>query len=213
MNSKTVIQSWLDRYNSAGNTMSDLSFDNLPFLIEKEPVYNMAGQKVSKSYYDVDNREAVRIVYGRIVYDYSYGEVVYPDVFLGLKKTVHYFDCEAEIVFSKELQPYYFNLEPVFLGDGSETVIGFSSQKLRKVLKEERFAADDYLQAQNPNLYDLLYNRYTSEYNRYLRTGNKTSLVAAMNSEADAGINAVFNNEVFGYAPMTVKELILMNLQ
>lgn len=213
MDSKLVIQSWLDKYNTSGITMSDLSFDNLPFLIEKEPIYNMKGQKVSKSYYDIDGREAVRIEYGRIIGDYTYNEVVYPDVFLGLKKVVHYFDCESEIAYSKDLQPYYFNLLPVFLGDGSETVVGFSSQKLRKVLKDERFAADDYLQAQNPNLYDLLYNRYTSEYNRYLRTGNKTSLVAAMNAETDEGINSVFNNEVFDYAPMTVKELILMNLQ
>lgn len=213
MNSKIVIQSWLDRYNTSGITMSDLSFDNLPFLIEKEPIYNMKGQKVSKSYYDTDGREAVRIVYSRIIDNYTYNDVVYPSVFLGLQKLVHYLDCEGEFAFTKDLQPYYFNLLPVFIGDGSETVIGFSSQKLRKVLKDERFAADDYLQAQNPNLYDLLYNRYTSEYNRYLRTGNKTSLVAAMNAETDEGINAVFNNEVFGYAPMTVKELILMNLQ
>lgn len=213
MNSKIVIQSWLDRYNTSGITMSDLAFDNLPFLIEKEPIYNMKGQKVSKSYYDTDGREAVRIVYSRIIDNYTYNDVVYPNVFLGLKKIVHYLDCESEIAYSKDLQPYYFNLLPVFIGDSSETIIGFSSQKLRKVLKDERFAADDYLQAQNPNLYDLLYNRYTSEYNRYLRTGNKTSLVSAMNAEADEGINAVFSNEVFGYAPMTVKELILMNLQ
>lgn len=59
----------------------------------------------------------------------------------------------------------------------------------------------------------MLYTRYTDEYNRYLSTGNKTNLVTAMNMESDAGINAVFNKEVFGYEPMTVKELILMNLQ
>lgn len=210
---KIVIQSWLDRYNTSGITMSDLSFDNLPFLIEKEPIYNMKGQKVSKSYYDIDNREAVRIVYSRIIGNYTYNEVSYSNVFLGLKKIVHYLDCEGDITYSKDLQPYYFNLLPVFIGDGSETVIGFSSQKLRKVLKEERYAADDYLQAQNPNLYDLLYNRYTDQYNRYLRTGHKTELVTAMNDETDVNIIAVFNNEVFGYAPMTVKELILMNLQ
>jgi len=80
-------------------------------------------------------------------------------------------------------QFYSFDLHPVFAGDGYETVVGFSSQKLRKILKDERYAADDFLQAQNPNLYDLLYNRYTVEYDRYLRTGKKEGLVSAMNYE------------------------------
>lgn len=213
MSAQMVLDHYLEKYQTLANTLTDISFDCLPFLIEKEPIYNMKGQKVSKSYYDKSDREAVRIEYGKIVETYSHNGVDYPSVYVGMKKTIHYLDWAGEIVYSKNLQPYYFNLLPVFIGDGTETIIGFSSQKLRKVLKEERYAADDYLQSQNPNLYDLLYNRYTDEYNRYLRTGKKTSLVTAMNTESDAEINAVFNNEVFGYAPMTVKELILMNLQ
>lgn len=213
MDSKLVIQSWLDKYNTSGATISDLSFDNLPFLIEKEPQYNMKGQKVSKSYYDIDNREAVRIVYSRIIGNYTYNEVSYSNVFLGLKKIVHYLDCESEIAYSKDLQPYFFDLLPVFLGDGSETVVGFSSQKLRKVLKEERYAADDYLQAKNPQLYAMLYDSYGNEYNGYLRTGVKDAFVDVMNAETNLGILSVLNNEVFGFEPMTVKELIIMNLQ
>lgn len=195
------------------NSLTDKDFSNISWLNEREPIYNMKGEKVSKSYFYENKKEAVRIEYSKIIGNYEYNEVTYPETFLGWKKCMCWLDWAGEIGFRKEMQPYYFNLEPVFLADGTETVIGFSSPKMRKSMKEERYAADDYLQAKNPNLYDLLYNRYTSDYNRYLRTGNKTSLVAAMNSEADAGINAVFNNEVFGYAPMTVKELILMNLQ
>jgi len=213
MSAQIVLNYYFDLYQTSGNTLSDISFDNLPFLVEKEPVYNMKGQKVSKSYYDQTGREAVRLTYNQIIETFNYNGVNYDNVFVGMAKTIHYLDWAGEIAYSKSLQPYYFNLLPVFLGDGTETVVGFSSQKLRKILKEERFAADDYLQAQNPALYDMLYNRYTNEYNRYLRTGNKSSLVTAMNAETDAEINSVFNNQVFGYEPMTVKELILMNLQ
>lgn len=213
MDSKIVLQSWLDRYNTSGTTMSDLSFDNLPFLIEKEPLYNMKGQKVSKSYFDLDNREAVRIIYSRIIGDYNYNAVVYSNVFLGFKKSVNYFDCEAKVAYSKELQPYEFNLEPVFLGDGTETLVGFSSQKQREILKSERYKADDYLSAKNPQLYALLYYKYSKEYNGYLTTGVKANFITAMNNEIDVSILAVLNKEVFGYEPMTVKELIIMNLQ
>lgn len=212
MGAQIVLDHFFEKYQTLGNTLTDVSFDNISFLKEMEPIYNLKGQKVSKSYY-AESKEAIRITYGKIYETYNYNGVDYANVLVGLSKTIHYMDWAGEIAYSKRLQPYYFNLLPVFLGDGSETVAGFSSQKLRKILKEERFAADDYLQAQNPSLYDLLYNRYTDDYNRYLRTGNKTSLVDAMNNETDSAINAVFDNEVFGYEPMTVKELILMNLQ
>lgn len=195
------------------NTLTDQDFSNFSWLNEREPVSNMKGEKVSKSYYYKNTREAIRIEYSKIVGDHEYNGVTYSDTYLGWKKFMCWIDWAGEIAVRKEMQPYYFNLEPVFIGDGTEIVIGFSSPKMRKSMKEERFAADDYLQSKNPMLYDLLYNRYTDEYNRYLRTGNKTSLVTALNAESDSAINAVFNNEVFGYEPMTIKELIIMNLQ
>ncbi|WP_163401399.1 hypothetical protein [Flavobacterium fluviatile] len=208
-----VIQHYLDKYQTMANTMTDIDFSNLSFLTEKEPIYNMAGQKVSKSYFDKKGREAVRICYNRIYGNYIYNDVVYPNVFLGFSKTVCYLDWSGEIVNRKSLQPYEFNLEPVFLGDGTETVVGFSSQKQREILKTERFKADDYLAGKNPQLYAFLYAKYGNVYNTYLRTGIKNDLVDALNNEVDTEILAVLNNEVFGYEPMTVKELIIMNLQ
>lgn len=208
-----VLQHYLDKFQTMANTMTDISFDCLPFLIEKEPVYNMAGQKVSKSYFDKSGREAIRIAYGRMYGDYTYNSVVYNDVFLGFSKVIYYLDWAGEIAYSKNLQPYEFNLQPVFIGDGTETVVGFSSAKMRKVLKEERFAADDFLSGKNPQLYALIFSRYTNEYNGYLRTGVKEELVTAMNAESNVDILAVLNNEVFGFEPMTVKELIFLNLQ
>jgi hypothetical protein len=213
MSAQIVIQYHLDKFQTMANTMSDISFDNLPFLQERESIYNMKGQKVSKSYYDQKGKEAVRITYDRVFGDYKYNETIYPNVFLGLQKTIHYMDWAGEIAYSKKKQFYAFDLQPVFVGDGTETVVGFSSQKQRQILKSERLSADDYLQAKNPKLYALLYASYKDEYNEYLRTGVCTAFVNRLNNETNVDIKAVLNNEVFGYEPMTVKELIIMNLQ
>ena len=208
-----VLDHYLDKFQTLGNTLTDISFDNLPFLQEKEPLYNMKGQKVSKSYHDTKGKEAIRITYDRVFGDYEYNGTVYPNVFLGLQKTVHYMDWAGQIAYSKKKQFYSFDLQPVFIGDETETVVGFSSQKLRKVLKDERFAADDYLQSMNPVLHSTLYQAYQVEYNTYLRTGISQPFVTAVNNETNPQVLAMLNKEVFGYEPMTVKELVIMNLQ
>jgi hypothetical protein len=195
------------------NTLTDQDFSNFSWLNEHEPVSNMKGEKVSKSYYYKNEKEAIRIEYFKIIGDYEYNGVTYPGTYLGWKKSMCWIDWVGDVAVRKEMQPYYFNLEPVFLGDGTETVIGFSSPKMRKSMKEERYAADDYLQAKNPQLYAILYARYGNEYNAYLCTGVKDSFVTVINSETDEEILATLNNEVYGYDPMTVKELIIMNLQ
>lgn len=213
MSAKIVLDYYLEQFQTLGNTLTDIPFDNLPFLQEKEPFYNMKGQKVSKSYHDTNGKEAIRITYDRVFGDYEYNGTVYPNVFLGLQKTVHYLDWAGAIAYSKKKQFYSFDLQPVFLGDGNETVVGFSSQKQRQILKSERFSADDYLQAMNPQLYEALYRQYQVEYNSYLRTGVSTAFVNALNNETNPQILAMLNKEVFGFEPMTVKELVIMNLQ
>lgn len=194
------------------STLTDKDFSKFSWLNEREPVSNMKGEKVSKSYYFENKKEAIRIEYSKIVGDYLYNDIVYPNTYLGWRKDMSWIDWAGEIGYKKAMQPYYFNLEPVFVGDGTETIIGFSSPKMRKSMKEERYAADDYLQSKNPNLYALLYGRYTAQYEFYLKTGKKANLVTAINGEDDADIIAVFENLVFG-TEITVKELILMNLQ
>jgi hypothetical protein len=90
MSAQIVLDHYLEKYQTSGNTLTDISFDNLPFLQEREPLYNMKGEKVSKSYHDTQGREAIRITYDRVFGDYQYNGTVYPNVFLGLQKTVHY---------------------------------------------------------------------------------------------------------------------------
>jgi hypothetical protein len=213
MSVQIVLDYYLELFQTLGNTLTDISFDNLPFLQEKEPVYNMKGQKVSKSYLDTKGKEAIRITYDRVFGNHEYNGTVYPNVFLGLQKTVHYMDWAGEIAYSKKKQFYSFDLQPVFIGDGTETVAGFSSQKQRQILKSERLSADDYLQGMNSQLYAMLYNLYQNQYSAYLRTGIKTEFVTALNTESNIDVLAVLNNEVFGFEPMTIKELIIMNLQ
>lgn len=212
MSAEIVIQHYLDKYQTLGNTLTDINFDNLSFFTTKEKIIDMKGQWVSKSYYAVNDKEAVRITYEKLYGTHTHNGVEWPNVFLGVGKSIHYLDWAGEIATTKRKQPEYFDLKPVFLGDGTETVVGFLSQKQRQILKTERYNADDYLQAKNPNLYAMLYGRYTSTYEFYLKTGKKEALVAAIAAEADADINAAFDNLVYG-TEITVKELILMNLQ
>jgi|GEM_PF-1303515 len=212
-NAIVVLDYFLKKYKINNNRISDFDYSNFSFLSAREPVYNMKGQKVSKSFYAENGKETIRQVYTKIYGKHTFKDVEYDGVFLGMQKSIQSIDWAGEVVTdrTKEQKPYYFTLQPVFVGDGTETVTGFSSQKMRKVLKTERYNADDYLQAQNPSLYALLYNNYL-QYESYLRTGDKTALVTAINNEQNAGINAVFNNTVYG-TEITVKQLILDNLQ
>lgn len=208
-----IIEHYLEKFQTIANTSTDISFDCLPFLYAKEPDYNMKGVKVLKSYFDIKGKEAVRIQYIKIFEDYVYNGVTYPSLFIGVRKDIRYFDWSGQIAYTKSLQPYYFALQPIFMGDGTETIKGFSSQKQRKILKEERYAADEWLNSQNPNLYAMLYAKYGAIYQTYLRTGFKDDLLNAFEAETDPAILTVFNNQVFGMEPMTVKELIIINLQ
>lgn len=208
-----VLEHYLNKFKTRANTLTDISFDCLPFLYAKEPDYNMKGIKVSKSYFDKLHRETIRITYNKIIDDFVYNGISYTNVFKGIRKDILYFDWAGNVAFTKKLQPYYFALQPIFLGDGTETIKGFSSQKQRKILKEERYAADEWLNSQNPDLYAMLYSKYGVVYQAYLRTGFKSDLVNAIEAEVDPAILSVFNNEVYGMEPMTVKELIILNLQ
>lgn len=190
------------------NTLVDQDFSQISWLNEREPVKNMKGEKVSKSYYYQNKKEAIRITYHKIFETYEDIE----NVFVGIKKQIHWIGWDGEIGKTKHLQPYYFNLEPVTLGDGTETIVSYSSPKMRSFLKDERYSADDYLQSKNPTLYNLLYSNYTTEYELYLKTGDKTTLVNSMENEADASVNAVFNSLVYN-SEITIKQLIISTLQ
>lgn len=212
MSTTIVLNYYLDLYQTAGNTLTDIDFSNLSFLKEREPIYNMKGQKVFKSYYDTNSKEAIRIEYKRVFGNHTYNGLVYSNVFLGLQKTVHYMDWAGEIAYSKVKQFYEFDLEPNF-NAGSLIPTGFSSQKQRQILKSERYAADDFLQSKNPDLYSLIYGVYTKDYEYYIKTGKSQNLINAINAETNTQINAAFNRIVDGYDTLTVKELIIMNLQ
>lgn len=211
------------------NTLVDKDFSQFSWLIEVEPTKDIKGQRVSKSYYAYPNlgikaktkyiikgketesglKEAIRITYHKM-YETVNG---IENVFVGVYKNFHWIDWAGNIGATKSDKPYYFTLEPVFIGDGTNTLVGFSSPKMRSMMKEERYSADDYLQAKNPDLYALIYGNYKDEYSAYLSTGKKDALVTAIENESNEQISEILNKEVLGLEPLTIKELILMNLQ
>lgn len=190
------------------DTLVDKDFSHMSWLNEREPVKNMKGEKVSKSYYYQNKKEAIRITYHKLFETYKGVD----NVFIGVQKKKHWIDWAGEIGRTLIEGAYYFTLEPVTLGDGTETIVGYSSPKQREFLKDERNAADDYLQSQNPTLYNLLYSNYTTAYELYLKTGDKTALENSMDNEADASVNAVFNSLVYN-SEITIKQLIISTLQ
>jgi hypothetical protein len=48
-------------------------------------------------------------------------------LFLGVGKSILYLDWAGEVANTKAKQPEYFNLEPVFIGDGTESSCRLSS--------------------------------------------------------------------------------------
>ncbi|MFK5971471.1 MAG: hypothetical protein QM487_15325 [Candidatus Marithrix sp.] len=207
-NAKLVIQKYIEDNKTVGKTIVDLPFDNLPFLTAKEPVFNMKGEKISKSYFDTKGKEAVKIVYKKLIETYE----GINNVFVGVQKEIQFKNWAGEVGYTKKKQPYYFTLQPIFDTIDTSIIVDYSSPKQRQILKAERYNADDYLQAQNPTLYSLIYDNYTALYENYLRSGNKTALVDALNNETNIDINNVLNGNVYGLN-ITIKELILMNLQ
>jgi hypothetical protein len=134
MSAQIVLDHYLEKYQTSGNTLTDISFNNLSFLQEEEPIYNNLGQKVSKSYLDMTGKEAVRIEYFRIIKDYTFEEIVYPNVFQGLQKVVHFLDWAGEIAYSKNKQMYKFKLDPLYEGG---VIVGFTSRKMRDILRTD----------------------------------------------------------------------------
>jgi hypothetical protein len=213
MSAKLVIQKYLEDFKYVGKTMVDLPYDNLPFLTAKEPVLNTKGERISKSYYAPNGKEAVRQVYKKKIGTFNFNGTDYPDVFFGVTVDIYHLRWD-ETLHYKGKRDYNFTLQPIFDTVDTTKIVGFSSAKQRQILKSERYASDDYLQSQNPTLYDLLYSNYASFYDAYLRTGIKTNLVNAINAETDQNIIDIFNRNVYGSNPaITIKDLILMNLQ
>jgi hypothetical protein len=136
MSAQIVLNYYLEQYQTLGNTLTDLSFDNISFLQEQEPVYNEAGQKVSKSYYSLEGKEAVRIEYLRLYGQHVFEGETFENVFLGLQKIIQFLDWNGEIANTKRKQAYLFLLEPVY---EAEIVTGFTSRKMRDILNQDSY--------------------------------------------------------------------------
>ena len=191
-----------------GNTIYNIDFSHLDFLHSKEGTLLPKGVKAAKSYY-YDNFEVARIEYNKLIKDHTHNGKVYNNIFVGTQMKITYFDYHGKIAGSKTRKPYYFSLTP---SSKDNAIVGFTSSKMRKILAEERKEADYFLQSKNPELYATLYNYYANDYEYYLRTGDKSKLVTALNNETRTEIKAYLDKTVEGLS-ITIKELILNNLQ
>ncbi len=208
----TILEFLLRRFDIF--SLFSIQFDSLQFLYVKEPVLNSKGQRVSKSYYlNSTNQEVVRIVYGRIYDNVTFNGITLTEQFVGMSKRIIYMKPDGTERTSKSGKSYMFNLYPVFAGDGSETLVGFSSPKQCSILKQERVAADEFMQSQNPGIYALLYSHFSDLYREYLKTGISTAFKAALNSVSDVELNAVLDRMVYGTDDKTIRDLIIENLQ
>lgn len=135
MSARIVIDYIIETKGININTLTDKDFSNISWLREKEAIYNANGEKVSKSYY-YEDKEAIRIVYAKNIGDYKYDGVVYPDTYTGVNKVMQWIDWAGEIAYEKEMQPFEFDLKPIYDTDGV-TITGFTSLKLREFNAKE----------------------------------------------------------------------------
>ena len=120
------------------DTLIDKDFSQFNWLNERESVFNEQGERVSKSYYYENNREAIRIEYFKIIGDFIFDKITYPNIFLGFKKKILWLRWDGTIGRSKNKQPYYFNLQPIYDIDNPEIIVDFSSLKKKQTLLEEQ---------------------------------------------------------------------------
>lgn len=141
MSAKIVLQYHLERFKTMALTLTDISFENLSFLTAGEKITNDLGEWVSKSYYDLKGREAVKIIYSKVFKTYVYNGISYENVFVGLKKSFLFMNWSGEVAYSKNKPIEYFTLSSV--EDSSGKIIGFSSPKVRNLLRAELKTAKD----------------------------------------------------------------------
>jgi hypothetical protein len=191
--------------------VSEINYDHLSYLYAKEGEVDLQGKRQPKSYFlKRNNKEVVRQVYERIYGTHTYNGVAYNNIFLGVETKVYHLHTNGDLQLVSA-KTYNFNLHPVFLGDGNETIVGFSSKKMVEILKAERYASANNLQSQNAAIYQFLYSTYL-EYENYLKFGNKTLLIEALDNENRTDVLEVLNHPVAG-TDLTIVQLIKLTLQ
>jgi hypothetical protein len=191
--------------------VSELNYDHLSYLYALEGEVDLQGKRKQKCYFlKRNNKEVVRQVYERVYGTHTYNGVAYENTFLGVETKVYHLHTTGELQLVST-KTYNFNLHPVFAGDGNETIVGFSSRKMVEILKAERYAAANNLQCQNAAIYQFLYTTYP-EYENYLKFGNATLLIEALDNEIRTDVLEVLNHSVAG-TDLNIQQLIKLTLQ
>ena len=151
---KLVIEYIVEKKGINLNTLVDTDFSQLCWLNARESIRNEAGEKVSKSYFYKNEKEAIRITYHKLYGKHTYNTTDYSNVFLGVKKEMHWIDWAGNIGRTKHLQPYYFKLGPIL--DDTNNIIGFSSPKMREIMEAEKRSVKDKTEANNTLFYSAI---------------------------------------------------------
>lgn len=181
--------------------VTEVPFDELSFLQEREAVTTSKGVREYKSRY-YKNKEVLRICYLKHFATYKDIE----NVFIGTSKKILYYDENGNVVKQKKKDLYKFSLDPV--NDLQSNIVGYTSLKGEKILKNERSLAELKLKSQNPIMYNIVYTAYKSLIEDWKATGDSTALISAIDNETGTTLLEVFSKVVEGTVDTTVKDYI-----
>jgi hypothetical protein len=202
-----------------------IEYDKCGFLSPGESKYGLKGEKKYKNYYN-NNVLVVSQIYETIYETKTHEGFTVQDVPVGTIKKIRFYK-NATIYKEKLIETLNFDVYPSEALDeqGQIVDVSFNSMKLEKFLKENRYEADSLMKSFNSTLYNWLYSSYGGLYTAYLQTGNSTPLKLAFQNETNPTNLFILGKlveekdlkvllgEMVQYPQVTVKDLIIMNLQ
>lgn len=202
-----------------------IEYDKCGFLSPGESKYGLKGEKKYKNYYN-NGVLVVSQVYETIYENKTHEGFTVQNIPIRTIKKIRFYKNET-VYKEKLVETLNFDVYPseTLNQQGQIVAVSFNSMKLEKFLKENRYEADSLMKSFNATLYNWLYAAYGALYTSYLQTGNSAPLVNAFNAETNPTNLFILNKlveerelrvllgEMEQYPQITVKELIIMNLQ
>lgn len=224
-NQKTLLAKICDENSYPYLDETQIEFDKCGFLTPCEAKYGLKGVKLRKDY-KKDNQIVVSQIYELLTETKSHAGFTINNVPVSLIKKIRFYITDSYYK-EKTVETLTFDVHASEAKNqnGDIVAVTFNSMKLEKYMKENRHEADVLLKSFNSTLYSWLYSAYGSIYTKYLDTGVSTELVSAFENETNPTNLFILNKIVeeqdlavlLGpmpvYPQITVKELIIMNLQ
>lgn len=222
---KTILATICESNNYPYLDEMQIEYDKCGFLTPKEARYGLKGIKLNKDYF-FENILVVSQVYETQYENKTHLNFTIENVPVKTIKKIRFYIDENHYK-EKIVETLNFDVQPSEAKDQSGNIVAvtFNSMKLEKYLKQNRQEADVLMKSFNPILYNWLYSAYGSIYTAYLDTGSSSNLKQAFENETNPTNLFILNKVVEesdlaillgpmeAYPQITVKQLILMNLQ